>query len=161
MGELDLAGRRGRLALLELQRTGGELEVGAAEANGAGRHQHDLAAALVQAGDIAGQCLQPLAADLPLALVDQDRRADLHDQPLGAGQGHHAASRVESRCRSTSFISSCSSGCTPWPDTPEITCPLLRLALAGAARLASISSPVMASVLLSATISFLRARLPP
>ena len=66
-----------------------------------------------------------------------------------------------SRCFSTSFISSCSRGCTPWPETPEITCTALRLALASRARLASMSSAVMASVLFSATISFLRTRLPP
>ena len=165
MRELDLAGRGGGLAFLEFERARCKLEMGAAETDGAGRHQHDLAAALVEARDIVGQRLEPVAPDFAPGFIDQDRRADLDDQPLGAGQRSHAASLAESprvsRCLSTSFISSCSRGCTPWPETPEITCTVLRLALASLARLASMSSAVMASVLLSATSSFLRARLPP
>src|SRR6185369_8992366 len=105
--------------------------------------------------------LEPVAPDLAFGLVHQDGGADLDDQPFRAGQRGHAASLVVTRCLSTSFISSCNSVCTPAPETPEITCTVLRLALASAARLVSMSSAVMASVLLSATTSFLRARLPP
>ena len=55
MGELDLTGGGGGLAFLELQRAGRQLELRAAEPNGTGRDQDDLAAGLVQARDAVGQ----------------------------------------------------------------------------------------------------------
>ena len=82
VGELDLAGGGGGLALLELERAGRQLEMRAAEPDGAGGDQHDLAAAFVQARDVVGQRFQPVAPDLALRLVDQDGGADLHDQPF-------------------------------------------------------------------------------
>src|SRR5260370_35338233 len=105
--------------------------------------------------------IKTIAPELARGLVDQDRGADLDDQPARTLERCHAASFLGSRCFSTSFSSSCSNGWTPCPETPEITYTDLRLALASSARLASMSSAVMASTLLSAKSSFLRTRLPP
>ena len=91
MGELDLAGGGGGLVLLELERAGRQLEMRAAEANGAGGHQHDLAAALLQARHVVGQRRQPVVTDLASGLVDQERRADLDHQPPGVAQRAHDA----------------------------------------------------------------------
>ena len=95
MGELDLAGGGGGLAFLELERAGRQLEMRAAEPDGAGRDQHHLAACLVQARHVVGQGLQPVAPDLAPGLVDQDRGADLDDQPLAPWR---AASRGFAAC---------------------------------------------------------------
>ena len=122
--ELDLAGRGGGLALLELQRAGRQLEMRAAEADGAGGDQHDLAAALCRRATSSVRASSQSRRISPLVFIDQDRGADLDDQPARALERCHAASRdlapafalPVSRCLSTSFISSCSSGCTPWPE---------------------------------------------
>jgi hypothetical protein len=54
------------------QRAGRQLELRAAEADGAGRNQHHLAAAFVQARHVVAQGLEPVAPDLAPGLVDQD-----------------------------------------------------------------------------------------
>ena len=50
----DLADRRRGLAVFELERAAGELEHGAAECNGARRHDQDVAPLLMKFGKVAG-----------------------------------------------------------------------------------------------------------
>ncbi len=103
VGQADLAGRGRGLLLLEAQRSGGEAEMTPPDRDGAGRNQDHIGAALAQRRDVVGQRIQPFAPDAAALLVDQQGRADLDDQALGAGEagggpallGHCAASMVE------------------------------------------------------------------
>jgi hypothetical protein len=80
----DLAGGGGGLLLLQPQRPGRQLQVAAADRDGAGGDQDaPRSRAPGMRGDVVGQRVEPAAADCPVRLVDQQRRADLDDQPAG------------------------------------------------------------------------------
>ena len=88
----DLADRRRRLAVLELQRAA--LEAGDAPAErdrSRGDDQH-VGAALVQRGEVVDQSLEPVLLERALGGVDQQRRADLDDNSrelIEFGQRRH------------------------------------------------------------------------
>ena len=91
----DLADGGGGLALLELQRAGGEAEHGAAEGDGAGRDHQHIGAAPVQPGDVLRQRREPAFVRLAARPVDEQGRADLeHDAAeLVEGGDHGRAAR--------------------------------------------------------------------
>ena len=67
LAQRDLAGAGRRLALLERQVVRVEAEDAAAERDGAGGDDHDVAPLGLERGDILGQALQPARRSLPVA----------------------------------------------------------------------------------------------
>ncbi len=85
----DLADGGSGLAFLELQGAGAQVEDGAAHGDGAGGNNEDFVAVLAQAGDVAGEALQPVALETGFP-VDEQGGTDLDDNPLVGGEaaGH-------------------------------------------------------------------------
>ena len=63
-----------------------QFEHRAAERDGAGRHHQDVALAAVQRGKIGGQRGQPSFVEPAGRGIDQQRRADLHDDAAEVGK---------------------------------------------------------------------------
>src|SRR5690606_18536234 len=115
--EGDLAyGRRG-LALFERQGAAVEPEEGAAERDGAGRNDDDLAAVGAQRGNVRGDAVEPAAIDAAGELIGDQRRADLDGDPgigpqgvvdgQGAVRGHlHQGTQCGSTARRSASIRS-------------------------------------------------------
>ena len=89
--EADLANGRRRLAFLELELAGREPELAPAERDGAGGDDHDFLAAGPHRRDVRGQGLEPRAIDAARRFLDEQRRTDLHDDPLRTGEAGPAA----------------------------------------------------------------------
>src|SRR5580700_4666980 len=87
MRQTDLSDRRGRLAVLEPQRTGLEAQAAAPERNRARGHQDYLLPAPTQPQEILDQGLEPGAIDTSAVAVDQERRAHLHDDESRPAEG--------------------------------------------------------------------------
>ncbi len=89
--ETNLAdGRRG-LAFLELELAGREPELAPAERDGAGGDDHDFLPAGTHRRDVRGERLEPCAIDAARRFLDEQRRSDLHYDPLGTGEACPAA----------------------------------------------------------------------
>ena len=86
MGEADLAGGGRGLLLLQPQRAGGEAEMAPADGDGAGGDEDHLLPLGAERGHVVGQGVEPAPADVAALVVDQQGRADLDHDPLGAGQ---------------------------------------------------------------------------
>jgi hypothetical protein len=80
MHEPYLAGSRGSLQFLEPRAPGIDTEDLAAECDGARRDNQYLVRGSTKDGNVLGQVLEPDAIQFVL-FVDQQARADLHDQP--------------------------------------------------------------------------------
>src|SRR6185437_13973774 len=85
--ETDLTNRRGCLTLPQAQRPGGQSEVTAPQRHGAGRHEYDLLSAPPKAQQVGDEALEPRTVEPTGLGVDQQRRANLDDDPMRAGQG--------------------------------------------------------------------------
>src|SRR5271166_5840201 len=171
MGQPDLPGGGGSLFFLEPQPPSREAEMTAADRNRSGRDEDHLLAARAAAGDVAGECREPRAVDLA-ALGDQERRADLDDQPACAGKrvsrSHGAAARdlvsapasfLPARVAARAANTASSAPGTPAPVAPDrgstgVSCPVARRSPPSFRRAVPGSS---ASILLSPTISGLPA----
>src|SRR6185312_6855652 len=75
----NLSHRGRRLALLQLQWAARQLETPAAECDGAGGDDQQLAAFAMELGNVGRQRRQPLGAHVAGLGIDQKRRADLDD----------------------------------------------------------------------------------
>jgi hypothetical protein len=84
--EADLSDRGGGLALLEPELAGGEPELAAPERDRAGRDEHHFLPARTQARDVGGERLEPRAVDAARRFLDEQRRADLDDDPARPGE---------------------------------------------------------------------------
>ena len=94
-GERDLPDRGGRLALLETQRPGRQIEDAPAEGDGAGGDDEEVAPAGRERGKVGGERIEPGALQ-PLA-VDEERRADLDDDAAeGVERRRHGRAGVMS-----------------------------------------------------------------
>src|SRR5207237_3527925 len=80
----------------ELEGRAGEAEMAAADGDGAGGDDQHLLATRAAAREIGHQGRQPGVADRAARLVDEQRRADLDDQPARGGE---AARRRRLRIR--------------------------------------------------------------
>src|SRR5579859_6284609 len=141
----------------------------AADRDCARRHQDDLLAALAAARHIGAERSEPGAVDFPV-LLDQQRRADLDDEPLRRGERgggllhrhgvHHASTNASSRAASIAAQSAPTTSGTPAPLTPESgsTVAPRPAARASARHLRVTSAGSIASILLSPTTSGLPAR---
>lgn len=85
-GQRDLADGGSGLALLQPQGAGGQAEHGAPERDRAGGDDEDIGAALVQLGEVLGQCSEPGMAQAAAAAVDQQAGADLDDDAAEIGE---------------------------------------------------------------------------
>ncbi len=79
-GKADLADRGSSLALVERERARREAKHPAPECYRAGGDEDHIRPAPLRRGDIVGQRAEPAGAQAAVA-VDEERRADLHDQP--------------------------------------------------------------------------------
>jgi len=77
----DLSDGCRSLAFLELQRPPAEAEHATTERDGAGGDNHNLAAAARERGKVVDERVQPGGVDAAALAVDQQRRADLDDDP--------------------------------------------------------------------------------
>ena len=87
LAQRDLAGAGSRLALVERQRLARKAQNAAAQSDGAGGNDDDVAALSLERGNILGQSGEPFGPQLAGFPIDQKGRADLDDEPLVARQG--------------------------------------------------------------------------
>jgi hypothetical protein len=87
MREADLPDRRRRLAFLQAQRAAGQVQVTPPQRDRAGGDEDHLLAAAAQPAQVFHQRLEPRAVEPPGFLIDQQRRADLHDHAPGGDEG--------------------------------------------------------------------------
>jgi hypothetical protein len=78
----DLADGGGGLGLFQRQDAVGQAQDLAAKGDGAGGDEDHVGAACLRLGHVEGEGGEPVLFQ-PRAAVDEERGADLHDQPLG------------------------------------------------------------------------------
>ncbi len=79
------------LAFLEFELAGREPELAPAQCDGAGGDDHDFLTAGTHRREVRGEGLQPRAIDAARRFLDEQRRPDLHYDPLGTGEACPAA----------------------------------------------------------------------
>src|SRR4029450_6259303 len=85
MREIDLADRRRGLAILELERSFGELERVASKRNRAGGDHDHLLVVFAKRSDVVGKRGEPGASQHARRCIDQEGGADLDDDALCLG----------------------------------------------------------------------------
>src|SRR5271167_598831 len=85
MGQPDLPGSGGRLIFLEPEAAAGEAKMATADRDRPGGDEDHLLAAAAAPCDVVGECRKPRTADLA-GIGDQQRRADLDDEPTCRGE---------------------------------------------------------------------------
>ena len=91
----NLPYRRSRLAVLELERAGRQLEHGAAERNRAGRDDQEIAPVAMQRGQVSAQRRKPRFAQPTGTPINKQGRPDLHDNPAEVGKRRNVHDRIQ------------------------------------------------------------------